>query len=293
MHDRGTPLVHRDIKPANLLCSADLKTLKLGDFGLCRPIQTPHGGPFARAMTGVTGTMSHMAPEVLFASDGYSEKADVFSAAVCMVHLITGKQAYTAAQTQEWSPETLARRVALEGYRAPLEHRIKNKDMRDLLSSMWAHDPRERPSAAQCEVELVALLATVREKGSLSPFATLRRSFSLPTNKPELVNPLPPASSGELQARRHSLTGDLLKRVLKPFGALKMPFSSASTASSDEPHNPAARSAAHNRYGSEPPAAVRRHSEDPTASGIPILGGESLVNARVTGHADAEANCPR
>ncbi|KAJ1466537.1 hypothetical protein T484DRAFT_1861386 [Baffinella frigidus] len=33
--------------------------------------------------------------------------------------------------------------------------------MRDLLSRMWAHDPRERPCAAQCVVELEALLATV------------------------------------------------------------------------------------------------------------------------------------
>ncbi|KAJ1469650.1 kinase-like domain-containing protein, partial [Baffinella frigidus] len=112
LHDRETPLVHRDVKSANLFCSADLKTLKLGDFGLCRPVRTLQGGNMARTMTGMTGTFTHMAPEVLDATEEgycYSETADVFSGAVCMVHLITGEHAYLATVT-EWRPETLARR---------------------------------------------------------------------------------------------------------------------------------------------------------------------------------------
>ncbi|KAJ1471912.1 kinase-like domain-containing protein, partial [Baffinella frigidus] len=82
LHDRETPLVHRDIKAANLFCSADLATLKLGDFGLCRPVRTLQGGKDNRVMTGMTGTLSHMAPEVFIATPSYSEKADVFSSAV-------------------------------------------------------------------------------------------------------------------------------------------------------------------------------------------------------------------
>jgi serine/threonine protein kinase len=55
LHDRETPLVHRDIKAANLFCTADRKTLKLGDFGLCRPVKTLEHGDDARDMTGMTG----------------------------------------------------------------------------------------------------------------------------------------------------------------------------------------------------------------------------------------------
>jgi len=86
LHHRSEPLVHRDIKAANLFCSADLSTLKLGDFGLCRAVKTliktlQHGEGALR------GTLPHMAPEVFTATRSYSEKADIFSAAVCMVTL--------------------------------------------------------------------------------------------------------------------------------------------------------------------------------------------------------------
>ena len=47
LHGRAPPLVHRDVKPANLLVTADLETLKLGDFGVTssaatRPLLSAH-----------------------------------------------------------------------------------------------------------------------------------------------------------------------------------------------------------------------------------------------------------
>jgi len=39
LHGRDPPLIHRDIKASNMFCSADLTNLKLGDFGLCRPVR--------------------------------------------------------------------------------------------------------------------------------------------------------------------------------------------------------------------------------------------------------------
>jgi serine/threonine protein kinase len=41
-------------------------------------------------MTGMTGTFTHMAPEVFTNTPSYSEKADIFSAAICMVFLVSG-----------------------------------------------------------------------------------------------------------------------------------------------------------------------------------------------------------
>mmetsp|Transcript_9817 Transcript_9817/g.24035 ORF Transcript_9817/g.24035 Transcript_9817/m.24035 type:complete len:492 (+) Transcript_9817:56-1531(+) len=177
LHHRSDPLVHRDINAANLFCSADLKTLKLGDFGLCRSIKTllPQGDD-ARTTAGMKRTLPHMAPEVFSATAGYSDKSDIFSAAVCMVHLLSGEHAY-AGEAELREPELLARRVALEGYRAPLENRIKNVDMRELVVRMWDHEASERPSAAECVLELVALLATATTK-SLNPLTVLKRSLT-------------------------------------------------------------------------------------------------------------------
>ena len=101
--------MHRDIKAANLLCTADLETVKLGHFGLCLPVRALQAGHNARDMA---GTFLHMAPEVFNATASYSEKADIFSAAVCMVHLISGEHAY-AADPDLLQPELLARRVCL------------------------------------------------------------------------------------------------------------------------------------------------------------------------------------
>mmetsp|Transcript_64207 Transcript_64207/g.147126 ORF Transcript_64207/g.147126 Transcript_64207/m.147126 type:complete len:457 (+) Transcript_64207:69-1439(+) len=206
LHDRETPLVHRDIKASNLLCSADLTTIKLGDFGLCRPVKTLQEGNDNRVMTGMTGTFTHMAPEVFTATAGYSEKADIFSGAVCMVNLISGDHAYAAETVWCKSrPELLARRVALEGYRPSLERKIKNTDMQDLLTRMWAQEPSKRPTAAECEVELEALLATVTSR-SRKPLAVIKRAFfSGPTASSEGVQDVP----------RRSNTGQFFKRVFR------------------------------------------------------------------------------
>jgi hypothetical protein len=144
-------------------------------------------------MTGLTGTFSHMAPEVFTATASYSEKADIFSAAVCMVFLVSGERAYSGELAWfDSRPDLLARRVALEGYRAPLESAIKNKQLRDLLTRMWAQEASARPSATQCEEELVALLAkTERNKAKflLNPIKEFTRalSFSSPSFSPTSV----------------------------------------------------------------------------------------------------------
>ena len=172
-------------------------------------------------MTGVTGTFTHMAPEVYNATI-YSEKVDIFSAAVCMVHLLSGVNAYPASAI-EWnaSPELVARRVALEGYRAPLENKVKNTDMRELLARMWAQDPAERPSAAQCEEELASLLAAVEAgQASCTPMALLKRTLASPARLARTFSFTPRASRGgqgssqdEFLPRNHSL--DVLATDLK------------------------------------------------------------------------------
>ena len=79
---RDAMIIHRDLKPENLGLSADGR-LKLFDFGLCRCVQKRTSESDAYEMTGNTGSLRYMAPEVVL-NRGYNEKVDVFSFAVVM-----------------------------------------------------------------------------------------------------------------------------------------------------------------------------------------------------------------
>jgi len=75
LHSRK--IVHRDVKSENMLLTPQ-RNLKIADFGVARvEAQNP------KDMTGATGTLGYMAPEVL---DGkpYNRKCDVYSFGICL-----------------------------------------------------------------------------------------------------------------------------------------------------------------------------------------------------------------
>ena len=37
LHGLAPPMIHRDVKPSNLLVTADLQSIKVGDFGVTEP----------------------------------------------------------------------------------------------------------------------------------------------------------------------------------------------------------------------------------------------------------------
>jgi len=150
LHARQPSIViHRDLKPANFLLTGSHR-VKLGDFGIARTETT------ALLMDGTTncGTVRFMAPEVA-ATDAqgggqktkkkqYSTKADVYSLSL-VYYFVWERIAPTVVQANR--KQTPAHHLdALVHGRRPDFHRTPRL-MRDLVQTMWATDPDDRPDA--------------------------------------------------------------------------------------------------------------------------------------------------
>lgn len=126
-------LVHRDLNSKNILLD-DHYGVKISDFGLSRP-KNDH------KMTMSVGFLGGMAPEVYMGSD-YTEKADVFSFAMLVYEIITGKESHH----DQANLMMYAHNMATHDYRPPLDPLTIPADWISLITSCWASDPLLRPS---------------------------------------------------------------------------------------------------------------------------------------------------
>ena len=78
-------IVHRDIKKQNLLIDKDM-IVKLIDFGLSGAIANEHND-FSKT---VAGSPFHMSPQIM-QGKAHTTKADVWSLAIMIYELLTGK----------------------------------------------------------------------------------------------------------------------------------------------------------------------------------------------------------
>jgi len=126
-------VIHRDLKTPNLLVDNQWK-VKVSDFGLSRMVK---GSDTAQSLT-ACGTPSWAAPEVLN-DQRYSQKADVYSFAICLWELCTRKDPYadmTAPQVVIF--------IAVKGKRLKIPKSIPPV-FDTLIRETWITDPDLRP----------------------------------------------------------------------------------------------------------------------------------------------------
>jgi serine/threonine protein kinase len=128
--------MHRDIKPSNILLDEDLH-VKLTDFGLSRTIKKKHD---VYKMSGCTGTLRYMAPEILFNNgNDYNLKIDVYSLALNFWFINTGKIPF---EEIDRNPNAIL--LLREGFRPNIKE-VNNIDLQDLIKKMWDTIPEVRP----------------------------------------------------------------------------------------------------------------------------------------------------
>eukprot|EP00002_Diphylleia_rotans_P037713 TRINITY_DN8454_c1_g1_i1.p1 TRINITY_DN8454_c1_g1~~TRINITY_DN8454_c1_g1_i1.p1 ORF type:complete len:184 (+),score=45.09 TRINITY_DN8454_c1_g1_i1:55-606(+) len=130
LHKLRPLILHRDLKSTNVLIQIDYVPV-VCDFGFART------KAFNNIMT-KCGTMTHEAPEILLGLP-YDEKADVYSFAIVLWEMLTGKIPFLG-----FSPSDVVSAVT-RGRRLEIP-----KDADPFLASLaqrcWRPDPSDRPS---------------------------------------------------------------------------------------------------------------------------------------------------
>eukprot|EP00892_Ulva_mutabilis_P002759 jgi/Ulvmu1/12484/UM009_0137.1 len=144
VHRRG--IIHRDVKPDNVFYDAR-NDIKLGDFGLAKftSSQTSlhpelvQDEPAGDAMSSDVGTEIYMAPEVKRGGT-YGSKVDLFSLGICVVEIWI--------QFDTEMERICMLRQCREG-KLPEEMWKQHPLAARLASALLAHDPSQRPTAAE------------------------------------------------------------------------------------------------------------------------------------------------
>ncbi|KAJ1479080.1 kinase-like domain-containing protein [Baffinella frigidus] len=156
LHNCTPPIIHRDLKPGNLLLTAE-GHLKVSDFGLSK-IYDMSAVNGAYKMTGVTGTLRYMAPEVV-RSETYSEKVDIYSFAFNMWYMCAGDRPLLNATQRDFVD-------AARGYRdlRPELDCITYRPLANLMAEAWHGSVDMRPTATQMAIRLRDMTLPKNEK---------------------------------------------------------------------------------------------------------------------------------
>jgi serine/threonine protein kinase len=148
-HTRG--LVHRDIKPANIWLEGERGRVKILDFGLAR---SASGQSQLTQSGAIIGTPAYMAPEQA-QGKSVDHRCDLFSLGGVLYRIVTGKMPFKGA-------DTISTLMAVATHNPPAPQRLRAEmphELSDLVMTLLAKDPAERPASARAVAETLASLA--------------------------------------------------------------------------------------------------------------------------------------
>lgn len=143
--DRPLHLIHRDVKPANIRIGIE-GAVKLLDFGVAHSSRLNRE---AHTNTGhMVGSYLYMAPECL-QENTFSRASDIFALGATMYESLSGQRLFPDQSLRELYVLVLKD----DAYEAYIEERLAGLEipapMRELLRSMLARLPQDRPDSSQ------------------------------------------------------------------------------------------------------------------------------------------------
>ncbi|TVU01149.1 hypothetical protein EJB05_53396 [Eragrostis curvula] len=137
-------IVHRDVKTENMLLDKT-RTVKIADFGVAR-VEASNPSD----MTGETGTLGYMAPEVLNGHP-YNRKCDVYSFGICLWEVYCCDMPYPDLSFSEVTSAVVRQNLR------PEIPRCCPSSFANVMKRCWDANPDKRPEMA----EVVSMLEAI------------------------------------------------------------------------------------------------------------------------------------